>query len=116
MRPSGLAWANRILLTALSVMTGAVKLAQMEEEMALFRTIGFSDGITMGFGALQLAGGLLLLRARTTKAGAWLMAPTFLFATGVLFANAMVPFGVASVLFIAMAVFHAMRWPTGDGR
>lgn len=112
MKPSALQWVNRILLTALSVMTGVVKLAQMEEEMALFRTIGFSDAVTMGFGALQLAGGLLLLPTRTTRTGAWVMAPTFLFATGVLLANGMIPFGVVSVLFIAMAVFHAMRWPS----
>jgi len=111
MKPSGLQWTNRVLLTALSTMTGVVKLAQMEDEMALFRTLGFSDAVTMGFGALQLAGGLLLLPARTTRTGAWIMAPTFLFATGVLFANAMIPFGVVSVLFVAMAVFHAMRWP-----
>lgn len=111
MKASVLAWANRVLLTGLSIMTGAVKLAQMEEEMVLFRSIGFSDAVTMAFGALQLAGGLLLLPSKTTRTGAWLMAPTFLFATGVLFANGMVPFGVVSLLFIAMAVFHAMRWP-----
>lgn len=111
MKPSVLAWVNRVLLTALSIMTGLVKLAQMEEEMALFRTIGFSDAATMAFGALQLVGGVLLLPPRTTRTGAWLMAPTFLFATGVLLANGMIPFGIVSVLFIAMAVFHALRWP-----
>lgn len=112
MKPTVLAWVNRVLLTALSIMTGVVKLAQMEEEMALFRTIGFPDAATLGFGALQLLGGLLLLPPRTTRVGAWVMAPTFLFATGVLFANGMVPFGVVSILFIAMALFHATRWPT----
>lgn len=111
MKPSVLAWVNRVLLTALSIMTGLVKLAQMEEEMALFRTIGFSDAVTMAFGALQLVGGVLLLPPRTTRTGAWLMAPTFMFATGVLLANGMIPFGIVSVLFIAMAVFHALRWP-----
>lgn len=108
---NALAWGNRVLLTGLSIMTGAVKLAQMEEEMAIFRTIGFPDGVTMAFGLVQLIGGLLLLPSKTTRLGAWVMAPTFVFATGVLFANGMITFGVVSVLFIAMAMFHAKRWP-----
>ncbi len=111
MKPSVLAWTNRILLTGLSIMTGVVKLAQMEEEMVLFRTIGFSDAATSCFGVLQLVGGILLLPKRTTRTGAWVMTPTFLFATGVLFANGMIPFGIVFVLFVAMAVFHAIGWP-----
>ena len=106
-----LAWVNRVLLTGLSIMTGVVKLAQMEEEMVIFRTIGFPDGLTMAFGLVQLIGGILLLPPKTTNLGAWIMTPTFVFATGVLFANSMVTFGVVSILFIAMAVFHAKRWP-----
>ncbi len=111
MKASVLAWINRVALTGLSIMTGAVKLARMEEEMVIFRSVGFSDGLTMAFGLLQLAGGLMLIPNRTTRRGAWVMVPTFVFATGVLLANDMIPFGISSVLFIAMAVFHARRWP-----
>lgn len=106
-----LLWINRVALTLLSISTGVVKLAQMEEEMVIFRAIGFSDAMTIAFGVVQLVGGLLLLPNRTTRIGAWWMVPTFLFATGVVFANGMIPFGVSSLLFPAMAALHALRWP-----
>ena len=103
-------WTNRVLLTALSIMTGVVKLARMEEEMIIFRNVGLSDGMTVAFGVVQLLGGVLLLAPRTTRLGAWIMLPTFVFATGVLFANSMVAFGVVSLLFIASAYLHGSRW------
>lgn len=102
-------WINRVLLTLLSIATGAVKLARMEDEMRIFREAGFADGLIIAFGVVQLAGGLLLVPHRTTRLGAWVMLPTFAVATGVLFVNGMVPFGVVSLLFIAMAAIHA-RW------
>lgn len=104
-------WINRVLLTLLSISTASVKLAGMPEEMALFREIGFADWGTMLFGVVQLVGGLLLLPTRTTRIGGWVMLPTFVFATGVLFVAGMHAFGAASFAFIAMAVFHATRWP-----
>ncbi|MCB9712947.1 MAG: DoxX family protein [Myxococcales bacterium] len=87
-----------------------MKLAHMEEEMALFRNVGFSDGMTVAFGVVQLVGGLLLLPARTTRLGAWIMLPTFVLATGVLLASSMIPFGAFSLLFVASAYLHASRW------
>ena len=54
--------------------------------MALFRNVGFSDGMTVAFGVVQLVGGLLLLPARAARLGAWIMLPTFVLATGVLLA------------------------------
>lgn len=106
-------WINRVLLTLLSISTGAVKLAEMEAEMRIFREVGLGDGMIIAFGALQLAGGLLLIPDRTTRLGAWVMAPTFAFATYVVFANGMIAFGGSSLLFIAMALLHATRWRAG---
>ena len=103
-------WINRVLLTLLSLSTGAVKLARMEAEMVIFREIGFSDALTIAFGVLQLVGGVLLIPNKTTQLGAWVMLPTFAFATVVLFVNGMIPFGVSSLLFIAMAALHATQW------
>lgn len=108
-------WINRVLLTLLSISTGAVKLAQMEAEMVIFREIGFPDAATIAFGVVQVVGGLLLLPNKTTRIGAWVMLPTFVFATVVLFVNEMIPFGVSSVLFIAMAALHALRWDAVRG-
>lgn len=105
-----LLWINRVLLTLLSLNTAIVKLLQMEFEMVIFRNAGLPDVATIAFGVVQLAGGLLLIWNKTTKLGAWVMVPTFVFATGVLFVNAMIPFGVFSLLFVAMAVFHGWKW------
>ena len=104
-------WINRVLLTLLSISTGAVKLAQMEEEMHIFRVAGSPDWATMAFGAIQVLGGILLIIPKTTRVGAWVMLPTFILATGVLFINEMMAFGVASFLFIAMAALHGSKWP-----
>ena len=99
-------WINRVLLTLLSISTGAVKLARMEDEMRIFLEAGFSETLIVAFGVLQLVGGILLIPNRTSRIGAWVMLPTFAVATGVVFINGMVPFGVASLLFIAMAGVH----------
>ncbi len=101
---------NHVLLTLLSLSTGAVKLAQMPEEMEIFRQAGFPDWATMAFGVVQVAGGLLLLPPQTTRVGAVVTALTFAAATGVLFVNGLVAFGLFSLLFIASALGHA--WST----
>lgn len=108
---TGVLWANRVLLTLLSISTGAVKLAQMEAEMVIFRAVGLADGLTISFGVWQLIGGVLLVPNKTTRIGAWVMLPTFVLATGVVLANRMWVFGAASVLFIVMAGVHAAYWP-----
>ncbi len=105
-----LLWLNRVLLTVLSLATGAVKLAGMEAEMVIFREVGFSDSLTIAFGVVQLLGGLLLIANKTTRLGAWVMLPTFVFATIVLLVNGMMAFGASSLLFIAMAALHGLRW------
>lgn len=100
---------NKVLLVLLGVSTGAVKLAQMPEEMALFEHIGMGAGLTIAFGVVQIAGALLVVPRKTQRIGAIILALTFVFATGVLFANAMIPFGISSVLFIAMAALAAAK-------
>lgn len=92
-----------VLLIMLSISTGLVKLARMDEEMILFRNAGWSDVLIVLFGVVQLIGGLLLLPAKTRKNGALLMTFTYLIATIVVFMNEMWTFGVVSILFIAMA-------------
>jgi hypothetical protein len=105
------AWINRVLLTVLSIMTGVVKLLQMPEEMEIFANAGLGTTPTMAFGVVQLLGGLLLIPNPTHRIGAALMVPTFVFATGVLFVNGLIPFGVFSVLFIASAALAAAKGP-----
>lgn len=101
---------NRFALVLLSVSTGAVKIAGMEQEMLIFRTAGFPDGLIALFGVLQLAFGLLVLAPAITRTAGLLLAATFMVATAALFVNGLYAFGVFSVLFIAMAMFHGLRW------
>ncbi|MCB9676298.1 MAG: DoxX family protein [Alphaproteobacteria bacterium] len=105
------AWVNRVALTLLSIMTGVVKLVQMPEEMQIFADAGFSTSATMAFGVVQLVGGLLLVPNATHRIGAVVMVPTFVAATGVLFVNGLVPFGVFSLTFIASAGLAAWKGP-----
>jgi len=97
---------DRVLLTLLGVSTGAVKLAQMNQEMEIFRAAGFSDGLTIAFGVVQLGAALLLIPKPTVRLGASVLAVTFVLATGVLFVNGMLAFGVFSLLFILMAAIQ----------
>lgn len=103
---------NFVLLTLLGISTGLVKLFSMEEEMVLFRHVGFSDGATMLFGALQLLAGLALVHSKTRRTGAVLLIPTFAFATYALFANGVMPFAPLSILFVLMAAV-VVRFPAG---
>lgn len=103
---------NLVLLILLGVSTGLVKLFSMEEEMALFRNVGFSDVLTMVFGAVQLMAGLALLHPKTRRVGAVVLIPTFVFATYALFAKGVMPFAPLSLLFIVMAGL-VVRCPAG---
>lgn len=92
-----------VLLILLSISTGLVKIAQMDEEMVLYRGAGWSDLLIILFGVIQLIGGLMLLLVKTRKNGALLMTLTYIIATVVVFINQMWIFGITSILFIAMS-------------
>lgn len=94
---------NRVLLFLLGLSTGVVKLARMPEEMQIFREAGFNDPAILAFGVVQIGAALLLLRGGTVRLGSAVLGLTFVIATGVLFINSVHVFGVASLLFIAMA-------------
>jgi len=102
---------DRVLLFLLGASTGAVKIFGMEEEMRIFAEVGFSHGATVAFGVFQLVAALLLLRNSTLRIGASLLLVSFVLATGVLFANGIVGFGFASLLFILMAGLLVIQGP-----
>lgn len=93
-----------VLLILLSIATGVTKLIQMPEEMELFRGAGFPDILTIVFGVVQVAGGLLLIPKNYRHLGARVMLATFCIATVVVFINEMMAFGFSSMLFILMTV------------
>ncbi|MEQ9298534.1 MAG: hypothetical protein RIF33_08225 [Cyclobacteriaceae bacterium] len=94
---------NWILITLLSIATGAFKLAQQPQDIELFAVIGMNATATTLLGAVQLIGGILLLPGKTRTMGAWVMIATFLLASIAVFANQMFIFGIVSLLFIVMA-------------
>lgn len=108
-------WAYRINLVVLSLLggsTGAVKLAQMPEEIAIFANIGFSTAATIAFGAAQLLAAVLLWPAATRRVAAGALLGSFVFATYVLFANAVHPFSVLSILFFGLCAAPLIKRPT----
>lgn len=102
-------WINFVLLTLNSFSTAIVKLLTLEFEMELFRNAGFSDSATIGFGLFQLIGAFFLCAPKLRRVGAGIMVTTFTVATGVLFKVGMLPFGIFSLLFIAMAVWPLLK-------
>lgn len=93
-----------VLLIALSLATGLVKVFGFEQDIQVFASIGFSAAATTAVGVVQVIGGALLIPPATRKVGAAIMALTFVVATSALFASGMMTFGIFSILFIAAAL------------
>ncbi len=79
----------------------------MPEEMQLFRNVGFTDAMTMVFGAAQLAAGVGLVHPKSRRSSALFLVPPFVVATYALFAADVMPFAPLSLGFIAMAAWVA---------
>ncbi len=92
-----------VLTILLSIATGLFKLLEQEADVVLFEKIGFTPFMTMLFGGLQLVGGVLLIFKQSRVIGAFIMILTFSIASIAVFANKMYPFGIVSLIFIAMA-------------
>ena len=100
---------NWVLVTLLSISTGIFKVLQQKADIELFAAIGFNTTMTTILGVIQLIGGILLIFKATRRLGAYIMIPTFALASIAVFANGMIPFGVVSLLFIAMAYWVLVR-------
>lgn len=93
-------------LILLSIATAITKLIQMPAEIELFENAGFSLPMTIGFGIIQLIGGILLIPSSLRRYGAMIMFITFVIATAVVFYKGMIGFGCSSILFIALAGYQ----------
>ena len=96
---------NLVLLGLLSLSAGAAKVMQVPAEVGFFQDAGLSIKLLILLGAVQLAGGILLLFQNVRKTGATIMAVTFLISSIVIFINGTIAFGVFSFLPIVMAFF-----------
>ena len=99
-------------LVLLSLATGITKLVRLPAEMALFRAAGFSDPLTIAFGVVQTAGGVLLLWPPSRRIGAGIMVATFCVASWVVWTAGTIAFFVVSLLFILLAALPL--WPPFD--
>jgi uncharacterized membrane protein YphA (DoxX/SURF4 family) len=104
-----LSWIALAFLVLLSVSTGITKLVQLPAEMELFHGAGFGDTLTLAFGGIQLAGGLLLIFPASRRVGAWVMVITFAIASWVVWTSGMVGFFFVSLTFILLATLPL--WP-----
>ncbi len=95
-----------IILILLSIATGITKIIQMPAEMELFQHAGFTTWMIIAFGIVQVLGGILHVFKNYRKHGAILMLITFIIATIVVFIKGMIGFGIASLLFIALAGYQ----------
>ncbi len=116
---------NRALISLFGVSSGLFKLAGAitrsgapdawwETDNGVFAHLGMGPTLVGVFGLLQAAAALLVWPAKTRKAGAGLLAACNLLATAGLFAAGVQPFGVISLVFVAMAVLAARPKPTAS--
>ncbi|MGH1543812.1 MAG: DoxX family protein [Arenicella sp.] len=95
------------LLVFLAVSSGVTKIMLMPQDVEFFGEYGFTNPILMGFGLIQLVGGILLIIPRTRFWGALMVTITFLISAIILIisgnlALTLVTLFVLSLLLIVM--------------
>lgn len=101
-----LLWINHGLIVLFAVSSGVFKLLGGVPDLEIFAHLGMNAPMVAAFGAVQAAGGLGLLFARTKLPAAIVVTLCNTLATVGLFAAGIQPFGVISILFIAMAALE----------
>jgi hypothetical protein len=98
-----LLWLNHVLIILFAVSSGVFKVLGGQADIEVFSHLGMGATAVAVFGAVQAVGGVgLLFGASARPAAMGVMACNALATVG-LFAAGVIPFGVVSVLFIAMA-------------
>jgi hypothetical protein len=107
---------NNILLILLGLATGLVKVFGLEADVEIFANMGFSYTATVIFGAVQAIAASLVIFPQTRRYGAVILGLSFVIATAGLFISGLIPFGIFSLLFIAMAVIAFFSAAPGGER
>ncbi len=100
------------VLVLLSMVSGAAKALLVPEDVEFFGRYGFGTMALIGFGALQLVGGLLMVFARTRVPGSSLVAITFLVSSALLLHSGSLAMGTVSLLVTALVgavAFQSLR-------
>lgn len=96
-----------VLIGLLSIAAGAAKVALVPEETAFLSQFGFTNAITMTFGAVQILGGLLLLIPKTRSIGAITSGLAFAVSSVLLMLGGNLAFAAVSLLPVGLAVLVA---------
>lgn len=101
---------NHGLMVLFGVSSGLFKVAGGAADLEVFSHLGMGRWAVAVFGALQAVAAVLTVPARTRTPGVVGLTACNLLASAGLFAAGVQPFGVVSLLFVAMA---ALIWKRG---
>ena len=93
------------VLVFLAVSSGLTKVMLMQQDVDFFAPYGFTNPILMAFGAIQIAGGILLGVPKTRIIGACIVAITFLISAVVLLLSDNLPVAGVTLLFVFLLGF-----------
>ena len=77
-------YVTLVILIFLAMSSGIAKIMLMQQDVEFFSPHGFTNPILIGFGVVQLLGGVLLAMPKTRVVGAVIVAITFLISAVIL--------------------------------
>ena len=100
------------VIALLSIAAGLAKVLQTEQEMEFLLSFGLNNVLIIAFGIVQVAGGVLLVPAKTRIFGAVIATSAFVASTILIFAGGNLVFGLLSAIPIAfggLIVYQSAR-------
>lgn len=87
-----------VLLILLATSSGVTKVMLMEQDVDFFGQYGFSNWMLVAYGLVQVAGGILMIPAKTRFIGAAVVAVTFLISLVVLMMDGNIPVSIVTAV------------------
>ena len=91
-----------VIIALLSIAAGLAKVMQTQQEMEFLQGLGLNSFLIVGFGLVQIIGGVLLVPKRTRMPGAILVALALVVSTALIFIGGNFAFGLFSIIPIAL--------------
>jgi len=92
------------ILVFLAVPSGLTKVMLMPQDVEFFGRYGFTNSLLIGYGALQILGGVLMILRKTRLIGAAIVAVTFLISLVVLLLEGNILISIVTAIAIALLV------------
>ena len=100
-----------VILIFLALSSGMTKVTMMQQDVDFFGKYGFTNSILIGYGALQIIGGVLLIFRQTRFVGAVIVAVTFVISLIVLLLEGNIPVSIATALAtLALLIVMKLSW------